>query len=75
MKRYAMFVCLLVVVFCSATRQAAVRAAITSVGDVVPGLPWTSPTIGYIGKETDGTLTVDESSVLISSLVYIGHDI
>jgi T5SS/PEP-CTERM-associated repeat protein len=55
------------------------RAAITGTDDVEPTSPppplWTSSTDGYIGRTTDGTLTVDNSdstSNLVSHWGWIG---
>ena len=75
MKRHAMIVFLLAAVFCFAKIQAPVSAGVSPVGDVVPGLPWNSSTTGYIGQNTEGTLTVDEGSELLSSAGYIGYNL
>lgn len=49
-------------------------AAITWTGDIDPSSPptWTSSTSGFIGKTTEGTITVDEGSGLLSKLAQVG---
>jgi T5SS/PEP-CTERM-associated repeat protein len=47
-----------------------VDAAIMSAGNLAPALPWGSTVIGYVGKISDGSLSVDAGSTLQSSDVY-----
>lgn len=53
----------------------AVHADIGTSGSVSPSSPssWTSYLDGYIGYASDGTLTVDSGSDLLSKIGYIGH--
>ena len=51
------------------------HADLTSTGDVDPAVSiWTSSTTGYVGKTSDGTVTVDSGCDLNSRLGYIGYD-
>ena len=52
------------------------QATITWTGDVDPNDPntWDEYTWSYIGKTSDGTLTVDGDSDLLSRYGYIGYD-
>ena len=52
------------------------QAAIVFNGDYDPGNSddWDSNTDGYVGKTSDGTVTVDSGSELESSNGYLGHD-
>jgi T5SS/PEP-CTERM-associated repeat protein len=51
-------------------------AAIVSSGDVIPADPttWTSSTIGYIGKSSVGTITIDGGSGLLSNICCMGYN-
>ena len=51
------------------------HGAFTTYGNVDPSYPatWTSSTTGYVGKSSNGTLTVDSGSDLYSSYGYIGY--
>ena len=52
------------------------NAAFNTWGDVNPTGPssWTSSTMGYVGDTSNGTLTVDSGSDLLSSSCYIGYN-
>lgn len=52
-----------------------VRAAFTTTGNVEPSAPatWTSSTSGYVGKNSNGTLTVNAGSDLSSYEAFIGY--
>jgi T5SS/PEP-CTERM-associated repeat protein/autotransporter-associated beta strand protein len=49
-------------------------AAITALGDVNPTITtWGTSTTGYVGQTSDGTVTVDGGSGLLSQYGYIGY--
>ncbi len=52
------------------------RAAITATGDVEPADPttWNGSTSGYVGKTSNGTLTIDYGSSMQSGYGYIGYN-
>ena len=50
------------------------EAAIIPTGNVEPVGTWTSSTIGYVGKTSDGSLLVDAGSVLQSYYAYIAYN-
>jgi hypothetical protein len=51
------------------------RATFTAADNFSPSdsSAWTSSTIGYVGKTSGGTLTVDSGSSLLSGDGYVGH--
>ena len=51
-------------------------ADIITTGNVQPGDPstWTTSTIAYIGKTSDGTMTIDSEGNVISDFSYIAHN-
>ncbi|WP_146443411.1 hypothetical protein [Botrimarina colliarenosi] len=65
----------LLVALWSVLGPASALAAITSSGDIEPGDPatWTSSTQSYVGKTSDGTITVDGGSDLKSGAGYLGY--
>jgi T5SS/PEP-CTERM-associated repeat protein len=65
--------CFLLVAACGVT---AARGEITWSGDVDPSDPttWTSETNAFIGRTSQGALSVEEAAALASSDVVIGAD-
>ncbi|MBN1911198.1 MAG: hypothetical protein JW818_15745 [Pirellulales bacterium] len=59
MKRTRIMRIALVAGLCLALQDVSVQAAISTTGNVTPGLPWNSSTIGYIGETGTGSLLVD----------------
>jgi T5SS/PEP-CTERM-associated repeat protein len=61
---------------CCALCPLPVRAAIVTTGDVDPADPaaWTSSTTGYVGNTSDGTMTVDLGSGVLSQYGYLGQN-
>ena len=49
------------------------EAAITTTGNVEPSGTWTNSTKAYVGRTSDGDLTVDAGSLLYSSYAYIAY--
>ena len=83
MKRSMFVPCVLFAVLCFPGQPQTALAAINWSGDIYPVYPvkpynpreWTSSTTGYIGRSSDGTLTVDSGSVLLSGSGYIGNNV
>jgi T5SS/PEP-CTERM-associated repeat protein len=73
MKRSRLLRLAILVVLFPAAPLSLAHADITAVGNVSPSLPWTTSTLGHVGYDAAGTLTVDGGSTLLSGAAYLGH--
>lgn len=75
MKRSVLPLSVLLVAICLVCQQRCTLASIVATGSCGPGAPasWASSTTAWVGSTSDGTLTVDSDSDLLSGEISLGY--
>ena len=70
------FPSILLAALCVLCPLATARAAYVTWGNIDPANPsaWSTSTTGYVGETSDGSLTVNGGSGLLSGSAYIGYN-